>query len=203
VRDPTQRMGAGPPGSANSMQALRAHPFFANVDWEALWTCAAPSLEPGLFKKDHTPERKDNSIPWEDVGAVWDEVVASDIEQQVPGIGDDGIPWASDADASPYMFGRREKAIDGEGVRPTDAILNHSPSLEARQGDEDLQTVLGHSNGIEPVQNGMRSRPGSSVDGSVDRLGRAIENMAIDRGRNRDVTPLVDPGKFQIDQTYL
>jgi hypothetical protein len=138
------------------MQALRAHPFFAKFNWEALWTCAAPTLEPGLFKKDPTPERKDNGIRWEDIGTVWDEVVASDIEQQ-PGTGEDGIAWASDAEASP----------------------------------------------ITRVPNGIQPGPGPSVNGSVDKLGQAIENMTIDRGRNRAVTPLSDPENFQIDPTDL
>ncbi|EMD33614.1 hypothetical protein CERSUDRAFT_56613, partial [Gelatoporia subvermispora B] len=44
VRDPAERLGAGPPGSPNDMQALRAHPFFASIKWGALWTDPVPPL---------------------------------------------------------------------------------------------------------------------------------------------------------------
>ncbi|KAI0717178.1 kinase-like domain-containing protein, partial [Cerioporus squamosus] len=36
VREPDQRLGAGPPGSPYDMQALRSHPFFASINWRTL-----------------------------------------------------------------------------------------------------------------------------------------------------------------------
>ncbi|ETW80952.1 hypothetical protein HETIRDRAFT_319474, partial [Heterobasidion irregulare TC 32-1] len=39
------RLGAGPPGGDHDMAALRAHPFFASIHWQTLWTGPAPPLE--------------------------------------------------------------------------------------------------------------------------------------------------------------
>lgn len=87
VRDPAQRLGAGAPGSENDMKALRAHPFFSSIDWKALWTAPAPALEAGLVKRD--PKAAEGR--WDDVGAVWDELVDS-------GRDEDEMSWASDDD---------------------------------------------------------------------------------------------------------
>ncbi|EIN11732.1 kinase-like protein [Punctularia strigosozonata HHB-11173 SS5] len=51
LKDPAARLGAGPPESENSMEALRSHPFFKEVNWKTLWTDPAPPLEAGLVKK--------------------------------------------------------------------------------------------------------------------------------------------------------
>lgn len=86
VRDPAERLGAGLPGSANDMRALRSHPYFSSIDWKTLWTSPAPPLEAGLVKKD-APVGKTGGT-WDD-GALWDEVVDSNRD-------DDEISWASD-----------------------------------------------------------------------------------------------------------
>ncbi|KAJ7072502.1 kinase-like domain-containing protein [Mycena amicta] len=54
VHDPAQRLGAGPPGSANDPGALRAHPFFSAIIWSSLWINPAPTIEAGLVNK-HAP----------------------------------------------------------------------------------------------------------------------------------------------------
>ncbi|KAI0267096.1 kinase-like domain-containing protein [Gloeopeniophorella convolvens] len=87
VRDPLERLGAGPPGSAHSMDALRAHPFLASVRWATLWDDPAPPLEVGLVRREIAPP---GDAEWDDVGAAWDELVG-----EPPG--DDGIEWAHDA----------------------------------------------------------------------------------------------------------
>ncbi|PSR71767.1 hypothetical protein PHLCEN_2v12371 [Hermanssonia centrifuga] len=98
VRDPTQRLGAGPPGSANDMQALRAHPFFTPIRWDTLWTDPAPPLEPGLVKKEPPPEGRTNGVnTWEDVGAAWDELVDGSRDE-------DEISWASEGEDE-FKFG--------------------------------------------------------------------------------------------------
>lgn len=88
VRDPSQRLGAGEPGSCNDMNGLRSHPFFATVQWDTLWTDPAPPIEAGLLKKDPAAGGR----RWEDVGAAWDRLVANDGNQE------DDIQWASDAE---------------------------------------------------------------------------------------------------------
>ncbi|KAF9467270.1 kinase-like domain-containing protein, partial [Collybia nuda] len=45
VRDPTERLGVGSPGSDNAMLALRSHSFFSSINWETLWTDPPPPLE--------------------------------------------------------------------------------------------------------------------------------------------------------------
>ncbi|TFK92034.1 kinase-like protein [Polyporus arcularius HHB13444] len=68
VRDPDQRLGAGPPGSPYDMQALRSHPFFASINWRTLWTAPAPPIEAGLVKKD-PPQPSNLSLR-----LAWDEL---------------------------------------------------------------------------------------------------------------------------------
>ena len=75
------------------MQALRAHKFFASINWSTLWTDPAPPLEAGLVKKPPPKEGRTNGLnTWDDVGAAWDEML--DGER-----GDDEISWASDGEA--------------------------------------------------------------------------------------------------------
>src|SRR5262249_28280153 len=89
VRDPTQRLGAGPSTSDHGMPALRVHPFFAIVEWATLWKDSAPPLEAGLVKRILRPDAA-NTL--KDVGAEWDKLVDDNDGE------DDGIEWAEDAD---------------------------------------------------------------------------------------------------------
>ncbi|KZT65974.1 kinase-like protein [Daedalea quercina L-15889] len=104
VRDPAQRLGAGPHGSSTDMQALRAHPFFASINWGTLWTDPVPPLEPGLVKKD--PPQGANGSRWDDVGASWDALMGdSDPE--------DDISWASDGEGQELFALQGAKAPNG------------------------------------------------------------------------------------------
>ena len=134
VRDPLERLGAGPSGSIHSMEALRAHPFFASIRWDTLWDDPAPPLETGLVRREPAPVDE-----WDDVGATWDELVdgpdGSEDEDEDDGStegphpngnahtharprasGDDGIEWVPDAQAfvSPPAIPPEEIGPHGE-----------------------------------------------------------------------------------------
>ncbi|TCD69268.1 pkb-activating kinase-like protein [Steccherinum ochraceum] len=87
VRDPVQRLGAGPPGSTNDVQSLRSHPFFSSIDWSTLWSDPAPPLEAGLMKKEVGQVNGHPGSPWGDVTQAWDDMIEAE---------DDDIGWASD-----------------------------------------------------------------------------------------------------------
>lgn len=112
------------------MDELRAHPFFASIRWDSLWDDPAPPLETGLVRREPVPADE-----WDDVGATWDELVggpdASDDEDEDNGSsegphthahvrlrapGDDGIEWATDAQAyvSPPAIPPEEIGPHGE-----------------------------------------------------------------------------------------
>jgi hypothetical protein len=40
--DPSERLGAGPPGSQNDYEALKAHPFFKGINFKTLSQTAPP-----------------------------------------------------------------------------------------------------------------------------------------------------------------
>jgi 3-phosphoinositide dependent protein kinase-1 len=134
VRDPLERLGAGPPEDEHSMEALRSHPFFASIRWETLWDDPAPPLETGLVRRESAPVDE-----WDDVGAAWDELVSgpdgsededednTSVEGPHPhgnahayarsrAPGDDGIEWAPDAQAyvSPPAIPPEEIGPHGE-----------------------------------------------------------------------------------------
>ena len=112
MRDPSERLGAGEPGTANDMKALRAHPFFATINWSTLWTDPSPPLEAGLVKKEPQMNGASGLNGWEDVGAQWDDMVDGD--------GDD-MSWASDGEG----VGRPlAEADEGEGIYMRDPFSN-------------------------------------------------------------------------------
>ncbi|KAG8213542.1 kinase-like protein [Butyriboletus roseoflavus] len=120
VRDPLQRLGAS--RTPSSPSPLRAHPFLASINWNALWTDQPPPLEPGLVRKE--PRSRAGLLDvdgeearWDDVGAKWDALVgAGDDADACETMGklvngrrgpvaheghapvdDDGVGWAEDA----------------------------------------------------------------------------------------------------------
>jgi 3-phosphoinositide dependent protein kinase-1 len=134
VRDPLERLGAGPPEDEHSMEALRGHSFFASIRWDTLWDDPAPPLETGLVRRE--PALVDE---WDDVGATWDELVSGpdgsgdedEDDESVEGYrhygnahahararvpGDDGIEWAPDAQVfvSPPLIPPEEIGPHGE-----------------------------------------------------------------------------------------
>lgn len=117
VRDPDQRLGAGPEGGDSDMAALRAHPFLASIKWDTLWTDPAPPLEAGLLKKEPPPPEEAIGN-WEDVGAAWDKLVLGD-EQP----GEDGLQWASDTERGGSSEYSHEPSANGAHVQTKDAEI--------------------------------------------------------------------------------
>jgi 3-phosphoinositide dependent protein kinase-1 len=139
LKDPAERLGAGQPGSANSMEALRSHPFFKEVNWKTLWTDPAPPLEAGLVKKalpspgnGEWDDLEIDSGRWDELG--WDDVPGlsrrgseeghgggdeeeeeeeDGMEEQGTRRAPDGMEWAPDAQGG-YQFGER-KSEQGVG----------------------------------------------------------------------------------------
>ena len=156
MRDPLERLGAGPPGDGHSMDALRAHPFFASIRWDTLWDDPPPPLETGLVRREPAPVDE-----WDDVGAAWDELVSGpdsgdeyDDDESVDGLhphsnshahlrsrvpGDDGIEWAPDAQAfvSP--------AIPPEEIGP------HGEMPDYARGSLSLAEAVGNVDAVAAV----------------------------------------------------
>ncbi|KAG2339448.1 kinase-like protein [Suillus weaverae] len=156
VRDPTQRLGAGGPDSAHSYAALRAHPFFASVAWETLWTDPAPPLEAGLVKKVPAADEVERG-QWDDVGDMWDRLVGGNAdvgsgsgEGEVSG---DGVEWARDSEGTKlHSFKTRHAgryAEEGPMGEMPDYLVWQSRTSEGRvmpgleEDLEETQTVVG------------------------------------------------------------
>jgi 3-phosphoinositide dependent protein kinase-1 len=186
------------------MKALRAHPFFSSIDWVTLWTGPAPPLEPGLVKREIV-SRKDANAMWEDVGANWDETVTRE------GLADDDeIAWAEDTEDPTIPANRREKvdevlecSYEEEG--PLGEIRRFTVTTDIRVEEEDTATLVGHSSGAAPIPvrptNGNASGSSSSDGSPTDSIGTRLDNMVLDRGRNRAQTPV--QGNFQLSDVDL
>jgi 3-phosphoinositide dependent protein kinase-1 len=171
VRDPTQRLGAGGPDSAHSYTALRAHPFFASVSWETLWTDPVPSLEAGLVKKEVPAADEGEERQWDDVGEMWDRLVDGNAdvgsgsgEGEVSG---DGVGWAMDSEGTMlHSFktrhaGGAKYTEEGPMGEKPDYLMWQSRTSEGRMMpglEEDLeetQTVIGeheHDTALSDIQ---------------------------------------------------
>ncbi|KAG0704689.1 kinase-like protein [Suillus ampliporus] len=150
VRDPTQRLGAGGPGSTHSYAALRAHPFFASVSWDTLWTDPAPLLEAGLVKKELPIADDVEGGRWDDVGEMWDRLVGGNVDAGWSASGDgreasgDGMGWVE----------------DGEGTKLDSFKTRHAGGRYSEEGPMgevpdylETQTVVGeHDSGLPEVQ---------------------------------------------------
>jgi len=205
VKSPTERLGAGEPGSSNDMKALKAHPFFTSIDWTTLWTVTPPTLESGLVKKEPKPANNH----WDDVEYNWDHVVAFPR-------GHDEIPWVGEEDEdldqrTEHGYGSSSSAALEEETEE-EGSSNTSGDTEERG---ETETV--HPHGQEPTAPDIipTSKPipvpappvqqdlfatgstTSSSEGSpIEKLGAALE--AALRGRTRNPSPiqgngLVDP----------
>lgn len=219
VRDPAGRLGAGPPDSPTSMEALRSHPFFASIDWKTLWTEPAPPLEPGLVVREHPLAGQDKN--WDDVGASWDDIAEGE-DGEADG---DGIRWADDADVPAYImkggYGASKISSyshDDDETGPISELSSYRLQTDATRlaaeqvVEEDMETVMGHDSPIsatgttavdEPEPIDVPGVPStvetgsstSSSDGSpVEKLGVALEAMKVDRGRDRGPTPVQGNG---------
>lgn len=115
--DPTQRLGTGLPGSKNSIQALRSHPFFASVNWHTLWTQDPPPLKAGMIKREHE-ELNGQVQPWDAIGEAWDNLVGDDEDDE------DEIEWATDGKGPAYLMQRTKEILPPteENVGPLEDI---------------------------------------------------------------------------------
>jgi 3-phosphoinositide dependent protein kinase-1 len=201
VKSPSERLGGGEPGSSNDMKALKAHPFFASVDWATLWTIAAPAHESGLLKKEPKPANNH----WDDVEYNWDHVVAFPR-------GHDEIPWAGEEDEE--LDQRTEHGYNSSSsVALEEEIEEEGSSNTSEDVEEKEETETVHHGGHPPVAPVISpaSKPipvpappvqqdlfatgstTSSSEGSpIEKLGAALE--AALRGRGRAQTPLQGNG---------
>lgn len=193
-----QRLGAGPPGSAFSMQSLRSHHFFASINWKTLWADPAPPLESGLVKREHPLMGQDQN--WDDVGAAWDDIAEADDDYDGEG---DGIRWADDAEGPAYIVRHGYQ----EGHMGELQTYGKKMASEEEQAEEDADTVMGHESPAsltvtavgepEPIDVPAETGSGtsSSSDGSpIEKLGAALEAMRMARGRTRAQTPIQGNG---------
>ena len=168
------------------MAGLRAHPFFASIHWQTLWTDPAPPLEAGLVRRE--PPKHGADQKWEDVGAAWDDLVNGQTMQDgadgdeddflVPAgkVGWDGIGWAADAEGPEYeLFGKRE--YEAVNVPPEDVgPLGELPSYAhkpAELGARDLPSPDGASErtmlgALTPMSNGHVNGVNGNGFGSVN-----------------------------------
>ncbi|KAJ2925421.1 hypothetical protein H1R20_g11690, partial [Candolleomyces eurysporus] len=70
---PAERLGIAPHSSPTE---LRAHPFFADINWESLWTSPVPEITPGAFKKDKTDAKTEEEK--EELWAKFGEIAIVD-----------------------------------------------------------------------------------------------------------------------------
>ncbi|KAH9967666.1 kinase-like domain-containing protein [Lactifluus volemus] len=217
VRDPLERMGAGPSDSAFSMEALRAHPFFASIHWDTLWDDPAPPLETGLVRREAAPVDE-----WDDVGATWDELVSgpdgSEAEDEEVGAWRNYIRIHTVMSTDMCAYGRQE-TMGSNGrltrrhscrrrlyhpkrsvrmarfriMRPRLSIGRRVDAAEDASGSRDrwCSEVPGTSAPLPIPRNVIReSYATSSSDGSpVEKLGAALEAIGIHRGRLRTRSP--------------
>lgn len=200
VKSPAERLGAGEPGSYNDIKALKAHPFFASIDWASLWTIPAPTLESGLVKKEPKPANNN----WDDVGYNWDHVVSFPRSH-------DEIPWAGEEDEDEEVLDQRtehgddssssavmEEEAEAEDSSNASADVEEEQAVEAVHPDNqqpDAPAILPASKPIPvpapPAQQDQfatGSTTSSSEGSPIEKLGAALE--AALRGRNRAQTPI-------------
>ena len=200
VKSPSERLGAGELGSPNDMKALKAHPFFASVNWATLWTVAAPIIESGLVKKEPKPANHS----WDDVEYNWDHVVAFPR-------GHDEIPWAGEEDEEELDQRTEHGYNSSSSVALEEEIEEEGSSNTSEDTEEKTETdhpgdnppavpaVLPTSKPIPvpapPVQQDLfatGSTTSSSEGSPIEKLGAALE--AALRGRGRAQTPIQGNG---------
>lgn len=195
VKSPTERLGAGELGRPNDIKALKAHPFFASIDWTSLWTVPPPTLESGLVKKEPKPANN----RWNDVEYNWEHVVAFPRSH-------DEIPWAGEEEEEEERTEHGYVMEEETEIEGSSADVEEEPELETVYPNSQLQvapSILPASKPIPvpapPVQQDQfatGSTTSSSEGSPIEKLGAALD--AALRGRTRNQTPiqgsgLVDP----------
>ncbi|KAG1742156.1 kinase-like domain-containing protein [Suillus lakei] len=218
IRDPAQRLGAGGPDSAHSYAALRAHPFYASVSWETLWTDPAPPLEAGLVKKELPVADEVEGGQWDDVGEMWDRLVGgsadvgsgSGLGGEVSG---DGMGWSEDSEGTRlHSFKARHAgdmyAEEGPMGEMPDYLLWRSRTSEGRgmpgleEDLEETQTVIGEQDTELPEVSGVNGigSGSSSSDGSpVDRVAADLDDkMQIGSDTEAKLRPSLSRGRNRV-----
>ncbi|KAH9940458.1 kinase-like protein [Epithele typhae] len=184
VRDPDQRLGAGPPGSPYDMQALRSHPFFESINWKTLWTDSAPLIEPGLIKKE-APSSSNVSIR-----LAWDQIDAEnaiDDEDE-----DDEDALSSNGEAGDY-FPPMPPQTNGHAqiplIGPYGEVRTLSP-LPLANVEEETGSFTDGVRFVSPAQ----SQPSVSEDEKRDTVADMLGVPGIERSQPIDVPRANGPG---------
>ncbi|KAI0365672.1 kinase-like protein [Pilatotrama ljubarskyi] len=184
VRDPDQRLGAGPPGSPWDMQALRSHPFFSSINWRTLWTDPAPPLEPGLVKKETPPASAQ-------LRSAWDALVDSDNYENA--VDDDEISWESDGRGGEYHLG----AGPVNGLDHSEAIGPYGEKRPSMLPPLPLADVAeernGSSDGVRFVAPPKEDSPESDDEGR-DTVNSDLDIPGVARSPPIDVPRVPGPG---------
>ena len=199
MKDPEERLGAGKPGSANDIQALRSHPFFSTIVWDTLWTEPVPTLETGLVKR--IPEKGEDA-KWEEINTAWEELVASE--------DDDEIEWADtetqnhqvepDKEAQmpdPEPAQRRSlvRQDTASTIQPTSTLVEN-PALGTNPRSSLLSETTGmrsFSSSSEGCPEGQKSEPPEAPEAPALHASQPAPSVVADegdRGRNKALSPI-------------
>ncbi|KAI0356286.1 kinase-like protein [Trametes cingulata] len=184
VRDPDQRLGAGPPGSPWDIQALRSHPFFSSINWRTLWTDPAPALEPGLVKKETPPASAH-------LHSAWDAII--DVDSYENAVDDDEISWESDGQGGEYHLGSAQ--VNGhdhpEAVGPYgEKRISTLPPLPLADVAEERN---GSTDGVRFVAPPKEDSPVSDDEGR-DTVNSDLDVSGLARSPPIDVPRVPGPG---------
>ncbi|EJD03171.1 kinase-like protein [Fomitiporia mediterranea MF3/22] len=203
VIDPTQRLGAGEPGTPYDIDALRRHPFFKDVNWDTLWSGPAPAMEAGLVKKKHPLSEQSY-----DVGVAWEQLVGNigDVDEaNLPWVEDDSEFSSENGTVNGYPFAGGGGEIGPLDIvpPPTNPGQNSAPVDQAEQrgriglpGSQQVSQPI-----CIPPRDVARSSIVSSGSGTsssegspVGRLNASMGAISLspeqDRGRDRATTPI-------------
>ncbi|KAI0769612.1 kinase-like protein [Trametes elegans] len=184
VRDPNQRLGAGPPGSPYDMHALRSHPFFASINWRTLWTDPAPPLEAGLVKKEPIPSP---------ANSAWDALVNSDnYENAIDDDEDDEVSWASDGEGAQPNSGATQP--NGHHAEPEGPLGEKRPSLLPPLPLANVEEERsGSSDGVRFIAP-PKSDSADAEDEGRDTVNDDLETFGLSRSPPIDVPRVPGPG---------
>ncbi|KAF8064131.1 kinase-like domain-containing protein [Lyophyllum atratum] len=125
VIEPEKRLGAGGEGEVNSTRALKAHPFFATVNWNTVWEDPHPPLESGL------------RLPAEPIPAPESdaELGAQLREERLLDQDDDEIAWAKDARVAAYLPGLRNANVANGNASISPTVVADSAHIHEENED--------------------------------------------------------------------
>ncbi|KAG5638413.1 hypothetical protein H0H81_000190 [Sphagnurus paluster] len=144
VIQPEDRLGAVGP---NPMQALRDHPFFVDIQWDAIWDVPHPPLESGL-----RPPPEPISAPESDA-----ELGAQLREERLMDQDDDEIAWGKDARIAAYLPGLRHTS-------PIATSNGHASPGRNRNSSSLGKPAQGSSRAASEVANAAESDEGGDAD---------------------------------------